>query len=402
MRKKPVVCYDEGCLDGVTAAWLMFRLYPGAIFVPLAHPVSDEQWHKLLKEASAEKELIVADYAPPPEKILKLGSLYRQITVCDHHFTEIIKYPRSISSQGIVLSSGPAWKNVVLHFDVEKCGAEIVYEKVFLPRLHAAGNRDLADLAERPDIISYVRMADLGLTSEPDYGPIVSFVDDYILSANSELYNAFFSLDCLKGIPREKIIAAGERSYAKYQEQAEIVLRDPDYTPIIFPDGRASWVPIIAADIRGPGGRFIADMACELSKQNERGIFFIYCSRKGVVNLSVRTSGTPHAGEIAKLLGAYGFSGGGHEKRGCAQFPEKKILNSSGGLLVPSFRDLFPVFGAGKKVAKHPASDYAKINLGVEQRFEADDIPMFESITVQRTAAGPGSVYPRSLVCPRP
>ncbi|MDD5587393.1 MAG: hypothetical protein PHY92_10655 [Alphaproteobacteria bacterium] len=366
MRNKPVVCYDKGCLDGVTAAWLLYRLYPEAIFIGLSHPINEEQWHKLLKESSKDKELFIADFSPLPEKTLKLASLYKQVTICDHHWTEIKNYPKDIDQVGRVRTSDTSWHNIILHFTIEKCGAEIVYEKIVLPQIDITKRPDLLNLITRPDVLDYVRMADMGLTDAQDYGPIVSFIDDYVDSENAELLVAFSSLSCLQGISRDRILKKGKEKHAEYMELAENLVQNHKYTAINFHDFGPVWVPIVESNIRKPGGRFVADLGCEWAQYNPAGIFLFCCVRDGNVSLSIRTNGKPDAGEIAEAFGVYGLGkGGGHEKRGCAQFPEHEIKDQkTGKVLFHAFKNIFRIVGPGHKVIHESAANYAKVNIG--------------------------------------
>lgn len=365
------VGYDFGCSDGTYGTYLILKNIPiaddtenGVIPIGLTHPISDEQKKRLGRDASEENQLIYVDYAPKPSLVIQQARHFGKVTVCDHHDTSMKPY------NGLCIPEELRDK-IILKFDNTRCGSEIVWDELIKPRFPNL---------KRPLLLDYIRMADLGLKDneayrarfnddEDYYFKIVSCIDSHIPCNHFE--KALLAIDQFQArfTSDEFVMKEGAQLYPKLLHEAHEIWQNACCTPLDLPGIGPNWVPIVHKDIR-KNARFVSDVAKDYAQQdphkhpqhkaNKSGITLIWCKRDdGIVYLSVRTNGSPHAGDVAEFVGKTVFnvegksikgkSGGGREDYACAQFTPE------------IFRMLFPVFAMGEKVKYGSPLRYAAI-----------------------------------------
>lgn len=298
-----IVCIDKGCPDGYGSGLPFRDLHP--LYVELSHPLFKKQEKLFLEHASQDKILIFADWTPHPKLTTKYARHFGKVYLYDHHFTASVDY-----------KDYDCPPNVHPCFLLDRCGARIIDEQC----LWAPTNK----LSKR--LLLHIDMADRLLVNTPNYGPIVSFFDNYIGSANR--VEAFALMEDYEKISDKEILFLGSTLYKKNLDNAHDVFHSPKHecTPVNLSTIGPRWISILHANIRGPGGRFISGEACKRAAQDPTGIVLIWSFRDNLIHISVRTDDRQNAGMVARLFGSYGNlgSGGGSPTIGCFQlWPEE-------------------------------------------------------------------------------
>lgn len=103
-----VVIYHAGCADGFCAAWLLYRRFPDATFIPASYgdaPPMDE---------IAGQYVYIVDFSYKRSVLLEMREVAKSLIVLDHHKTardELEDLPFAV-------------------FDMEKSGARLTYEYI--------------------------------------------------------------------------------------------------------------------------------------------------------------------------------------------------------------------------------------------------------------------------------
>lgn len=110
VQSDKVVLYHAGCVDGFCAAWLMKKVYPDAIYLPI-------QYGDGVPPQCAGRDVVIVDFSFKRPVLLELASTARSVLVLDHHKTaeaELVGLPNCF-------------------FDMNKSGARLVQEFYNLP-----------------------------------------------------------------------------------------------------------------------------------------------------------------------------------------------------------------------------------------------------------------------------
>lgn len=107
----PVCIYHQNCHDGFAAAWLFWRLYRSAEFIPAQYgddpPVS----------ICSGRDVVIADFSYPLEGVRAIQAVANSLTILDHH-----KTARDTLQH---LEDGHGFRIV---FDMERSGARLMYD----------------------------------------------------------------------------------------------------------------------------------------------------------------------------------------------------------------------------------------------------------------------------------
>jgi hypothetical protein len=119
----PIVYYHGNCPDGSAAAWVVWKKYPTATFIPMGYetPVNYAE----LKD----KIVIIVDFSFKPPVLAEIAEVAQSITMIDHHTT-------SAESHADYVRVSTACKNVFYKLETEsgrdgKCGAVLAWEHFF-------------------------------------------------------------------------------------------------------------------------------------------------------------------------------------------------------------------------------------------------------------------------------
>ncbi len=143
---KPLVIYHGNCMDGFTAAWVIWCKHKDWDFYPAKHgdPPPDP---------TGREVIYMVDFSYKRPVILEMATPDRSIFILDHHKTaqaDLVDLP----------------SNVSVTFDMDKSGARLAWD-YFNPE---------KSTAERPMLIDYVEDRDLWRFKYPETKDICAFI----------------------------------------------------------------------------------------------------------------------------------------------------------------------------------------------------------------------------------
>lgn len=210
VRQEPqtIVCYHSNCLDGFMAAYTLFQMHSNAddaIYLPITYdnklPFNPEE-HQCA-------DVVFVDFCPTEQQVLDLvrPMSLNSITIFDHHATRF----EDANKVATALFQKPnGFTKVDIHFDLDKSGARLVYEKQNFPSSSMIAKKltGLVMMAERYDLWKH--------DGEPEC---------------DESYLAAYFSNCINKTLREKIKATSSMGYEDrlkacthaFKEAAEIL-----------------------------------------------------------------------------------------------------------------------------------------------------------------------------------
>lgn len=158
MITAPDICiYHAPCQDGFTAAWAIWRRWPGIAFVPGVYGEAPPD--------VTDKHVLIVDFSYKLPVLQQLGSVAASITILDHHKSaQADLAPFAVASlsqppRDAFVDEGPAGLAgpypVQALFDMDKSGAMLAWE-------YAHG------LEPAPDLVRHVQDRDLWRFAVPD------------------------------------------------------------------------------------------------------------------------------------------------------------------------------------------------------------------------------------------
>lgn len=121
-----VVLYHKSCIDGFTAAWAAWKVYPDATFIPVRH-------HEPFPDSLEGKDVFILDFCYSRSEMEELNNITNTLYCLDHHKTA---YEQCKDLD-------------YCHFDMDKSGAGLAWE-------FFRNNEDM------PWLVEYVQYRDLG------------------------------------------------------------------------------------------------------------------------------------------------------------------------------------------------------------------------------------------------
>ena len=203
-----IVCYHSNCLDGFMAAYVLFRLHNSTDDV-IYLPITYDNKLPFKPEEHQGADVVFVDFCPTEQQVLDLvrSMSLNSITIFDHHATRF-EDANKIATELFQKPSG--FTKVDIHFDLDKSGARLVYDKQNFPSasIFAKELITLVVLAERYDLWKH--------DGEPEC---------------DESYLAAYFSNCINKTLREKIKAANSMGYEDrlkactqaFKEKAEIL-----------------------------------------------------------------------------------------------------------------------------------------------------------------------------------
>lgn len=144
---RQICIYHAHCLDGFTAAWVVWTILGNdAEFIPAAYGDAPPD--------VTGADVVIVDFSYPRETIIALAAQARSLIVLDHHATA------RAALEGLVLS------NALIQFDMARSGAQMAWDHF------RTGLR-------RPVLVDYVADRDLWRFALPDSRSINAYIGAY-------------------------------------------------------------------------------------------------------------------------------------------------------------------------------------------------------------------------------
>jgi hypothetical protein len=141
---EPTIClYHAPCTDGLVAAAIVRRRYPGCLLVPVNYQTALPSVSSLMLH-----NVLVVDFCPPEETLIEWSNIASNLLVLDHH-------PTTFSHPKLIV-------------DETKCGASLVWDTLF-------------DDRPRPWLVRHIHDYDLWRHELPDTHAIIAAVNSYPL-----------------------------------------------------------------------------------------------------------------------------------------------------------------------------------------------------------------------------
>lgn len=168
--KYPLVClYHADCLDGMGAAWAVYRKYPQATFIPV-------DYGDPLPEAVNDARVLVVDFCYDLDTMIELAARCRTLTLLDHH-TSSEETAKIMQDLHKVMS---IYAPVIVVHDRQRSGALIAWQF-------------LHPLALVPRILELISDRDLWLFRFPETRQVMQALDSYPMDL--ECWDKLFAYD---------------------------------------------------------------------------------------------------------------------------------------------------------------------------------------------------------------
>lgn len=305
-----IVYYHNPCPDGIAGAWCAWNYFEGGYGSKLKGPIDyngcrpeEEITAKLLKRKDTDDLKNVTIYfidVLPTRDILGLCAVAKQVVIMDHHKTNH-EY----------ISTLPKIDNLVVHFDLERSGAQIAWD-YFNPG------------TERPWFIDYIGDRDLWTWKLPDSRAINSGLQNQGHLDSLGKFDTFWrtNKDTEPEIVMTQLAECGKaiESYqARIIEQAK---KNAVSIAYILEDGSEPyvWAGTINQDLVSELGNILAER--ELPPHNKMGdsampffsVIYSYDIIKDEYKLSLRSSDkNPNAADVSAIAKRLDSHGGGHK-----------------------------------------------------------------------------------------
>lgn len=112
-EKKPLVIYHDNCLDGFTAAWIFYHKYGDAF------EIIPGQYQSNSFPDFSNRHIFLVDFSYPKAIIYQILEQCKTLTIYDHHKSAIEEL-KDIGDPKLFMD-----------FDIEKSGAEIVWQNLY-------------------------------------------------------------------------------------------------------------------------------------------------------------------------------------------------------------------------------------------------------------------------------
>lgn len=272
-----LVIYHSGCADGFCAAWLLWREFPDAVFLPANYGDSSPD--------VTGKTVYVVDFSYPRDVLLRMYEQAEMIVVLDHHRTA------QASLEGLSFC----------RFNMEKSGARMTWEYIQT----AIKERRITECGYQPPwLVAYTEDRDLWLWERDNSREINACLRSY--GFDFELWNTFIDDD------HPDCVADGfiDGGAAILRDQALTVQAKTEQSHIVLVESEPEWPRWKVANAT----TLISETAGELAKETMVGCcWFEMVDGSRVYSLRTCKESNVDCSAIAKR-----FGGGGH--RGAAGF----------------------------------------------------------------------------------
>lgn len=129
---KPDICiYHGGCDDGFTAAWAVWKEWPGIEFVPGIYGKEPPD--------CTGKHVLMVDFSYKRPVLESMGAVAKTITILDHHKTAqadletfaIFNPVNAENIEDVLAATQPGLGNIRAEFDMERSGAMMAWQFIF-------------------------------------------------------------------------------------------------------------------------------------------------------------------------------------------------------------------------------------------------------------------------------
>jgi hypothetical protein len=317
-----VVFYDSPCIDGAGAAWCFVEKYrsdPDAHLelVPLSHGDPETRKSRILQNIISDAEVYFVDTAPKDEELTALMSplisengnennRIKSVTIWDHHATEAERI-RNFKPPEIEGFTPP---KLVKEIDLSMPSAAImVWKKLFKE--------------PPPEFFEWIGKMEppITLRNHTEYA-VSAFLDSKDISSPGRLISTFNEL---AKINTKHMVAEGNAILADQLNNTSKLLENVMYAHLeLLPGCGKMWIPLFNANVQNFGRGINTTLIEVANKGTTPGVAGTWFQQgDGSIRLSLRTSGHPDAGKIAKHLGkAIGVDGGGHRTDAVVQFKD--------------------------------------------------------------------------------
>lgn len=261
-----IVCFYHGnCFDGMAAAWVVKRKYPGAKLVPVLYGEPTPVEH-----LASETNLIIVDFSYKRTILEALLVKINSLLVLDHHKTA------KEELEGLDLSP----KGEII-FDMMRSGAGLAWDRFFPD-------------TPRPKMVNYIQDRDLWKFELPDSNHINSYIQSYPMNIDSY----------------EEINSRLEHSSEECKSQGEAIERykstmvDTICKTMRIQDIGGYQVPVVNTSILFSE---IPHRLCQLYPEYPFAAYY-YDRSSNIRQFGLRSIGDFDVSAVAKALG-----GGGHK-----------------------------------------------------------------------------------------
>lgn len=316
-----VVFYDSPCIDGAGAAWCFEKKYGyeanvNLELVPLSHGSPEARKACILDNVSPDDEVFFVDTSPKDEELTELMSpaetegdekkpRVKSITIWDHHVTEVERLEKFTPPQ-------------IAEFDPPTLEKEV---DVTMPSAAIMVWKKLFDSDPAPELLEWIGKMEppVALRTNKDFA-IAAFIDSKGIKGRGELVATFNELSEMSSA---EMVNEGNAILADQHNNTGKMCETFMFAHIELLPGRGKmWVPVVNSNVQYFGRRINEALITEGNQGTTVGVSGAWFQQgDGSVKLSLRTSGHPDAGEIAKHLGSeIGVGGGGHKTDAVVQF----------------------------------------------------------------------------------
>lgn len=255
---KTICIYHKNCFDGICAAWVVNKRFPGIDFLPMNYgdpiPASLAYYNRIF----------MVDFSLPRDQMEFLRKSY-DIVVLDHHKTA------QANCEGLDFCV----------FDMNESGASLAW-KYFFP------NHEL------PTLVKYIKDRDLWLFKEQNSEVINAYIQSYPMEIGwyEKLFN---DLETPEGRTTAWEVGSGINRYKQTMVQA--ICKNASINKQGIPIANTSLL--------------FSEVGHELCKMHPAALFAIYYYDRlldGTRQFGLRSIGDFDVSEVAK-----GFGGGGHK-----------------------------------------------------------------------------------------
>lgn len=325
-KRTITVFYHHPCLDGSAAAWVFHRKWGedknvNLRFVPLTHGDPQAQAKKISDNADAGAEMFFLDMSPGESVLNHLlapdengKTRVKSVSLIDHHASNAtdLKNYKAPASEGF---KPPPLKIIM---DASAPSASLmVWKELFGPE-------------QPPEFLRWVsKMDSPSDLRDNDEHAVAAFIDSKDIGTPQQ---AFESFNVMEKMAAEEMMNYGRPIYADQLNKIKKLLANTLFAELeLMPGAGKMWLSVVNADIQGFGRSISAALVAEASKGTSVGVAGAWFVKgDGTVTMSIRTSGIPDAGQVAKHLGAtIGVSGGGHTTDAAVHFRDTDQFFSS-------------------------------------------------------------------------
>jgi len=265
-----IVIYHAGCADGFCAAWLLWREFPDAQFVPAHYGDTPPD--------VTGKIVYVVDFSYPRETLLAMERVASVLVVLDHHKTA------QAELDGLLFC----------RFDMRKSGARLTWEYI---QTSIKGER-VTECGQRPNwIVQYTEDRDLWLWQLAESRAVNACLRSYPM--DFALWNTFLDED--EDIVMNGFIAGGQAILRDQQITVDSKVKQAHPVTVASEPHHPKWMACNATTL-------VSETAGELAKATGVGCcWFERADGAKVYSLRSPKESNVDCSAIAKR-----FGGGGH------------------------------------------------------------------------------------------